>query len=374
MRRRVTLLVWGLCGLSSLAQIAPPAPVAAPTPAAVLGLDGGAATLAVPKVLAPGGLPPTASAATEPRPTTRGASGRMVTSTSVGSSSYSQIPSLVLKFSETDEASNSGMEEGLAIMTKLIEEDLRKGVGEGGVDKAMGIDLVYTGSRSVRAMYMEGFGALFMIKVNFPVYSPEANKEPKEPVPAAVSEWERAKRELYGQTSERWSESGSVSSRSKYNPAQVEALKKLLMQTMKNAANIHDMRPEEWISFSVFGHPVALSKSKKVSVKSANKPRPQSVNALALPPLGGDDAEPQAQQQQQTQGLGSANRNYGTVSSVQLSQNGTVMTMRAKRSDVDAFASGKISFEEFAKLVETQSYFGNGYGVLSVNSWLKGRE
>jgi hypothetical protein len=363
MKRRITLLVWTVCGLSSLAQVAPPA---APTPAQELGIAGAAPGAPNPKVVAaPNGLS-SIPVATELRGNVRTtATGRFLTSTTAGSSVYSQIPSLVLKFSASDEVANSRMEEDLAIMTKLIEEDLRKGVGEGGVDKALGIDLVYTGSRSVRAMYMEGFGALFMIKVNFPVYSPETTKETNESVPSTVSEWERAKRELYGQTSDRWSESGTISSRAKYSATQVEALKKLLMQTMKRTANIRDMRPDEWISFSVFGHPVALSKPKKSVAEKNNKKRTLTpVNAL---PAAGATEEPESAQQS---GLGGSKGNFST-SSVQLSQNGTVMTVRAKRSDVEAFSKGKISVDDFAKVVETQSYFGNGYGVLSVNSWLK---
>jgi hypothetical protein len=363
MKKRITLMVWAVCGLSSLAQVAPPA---APTPADELGIGRAPGALNPKAATAPSALsaPP---AAPELRGNVRTtAAGRFLsaTSTTAGTSSYSQIPSLVLKFSEVDEGANDTMEEGLAIMTKLIEEDLKKGVGEGAVDKALGLDLVYTGSRSVRAMYMEGFGVLFMIKVNFPVYSPEKTKETKEAPPSGLSEWERAKRELYGQTSDRWAESGTVSSRSKYNPTQVETLKKLLMHTMTNTANIKGMHADEWVSFSVFGHPVAMSKTKKTAEKTSKKRTGSAVTAL--PAAGaGDETEPLP-----GGGLGSVKVNYSS-SPVQVSQNGTVMTLRAKRSDIEAFAKGQLGMDDFAKVVQTQSYFGNGYGVLSVNSWLK---
>ena len=244
------------------------------------------------------------------------------------------------------------MEEDLAIMTKLVENDLRKGVGEDGNDKPLGIDLVYTGTRSVRAMYMEGFGVLMMIKVNFPVFAPdrlEARDTPRQP---EVSDWEQAKRQLYGQQAK---ESSAVHSRSRYNQAQVHALKKMLILTMKNATNIHDIQPEEWLSFSVFGHPVATSKVAKPVVERNRKSGAARNFAGEVAP---QDAEP----------FGSSS----TPSSfkVQVSQNGTVMTLRARRGDIEAFARGKTSYEDFARLVQTQSYFGNGYGVLSLNSWM----
>src|SRR5205085_1060704 len=48
---------------------------------------------------------------------------------------------------------------------------------------------------------------------------------------------------------------------------------------------------------------------------------------------------------------------------------GTVLSLRVKKSDVDAFANGKLDFETFAKKAEQHSYPGNGYGITSINSW-----
>jgi hypothetical protein len=139
----------------------------------------------------------------------------------------------------------------------------------------------------------------------------------------------------------------------------VEALKKVLMQSMKNTANIRELKPDEWVSFSVFGHPVALSKVKKGSSEKSSKRKVAAASAAGAP---AQEPEPLKQ---------TGSRTYAVSSSSQVSADGTVMTLRAKRKDVEAFASGKLSADEFAKLVQTQSYFGNGYGVLSVNSWLK---
>ena len=46
-----------------------------------------------------------------------------------------------------------------------------------------------------------------------------------------------------------------------------------------------------------------------------------------------------------------------------------MLTLRVKKSDVDAFARGQSNLETFQKQAVFNAYIGNGYGVLSVNSW-----
>jgi hypothetical protein len=348
MKKKATILVWAVCGYSCIAQVSP---IALQTPAAGLGLSGGGAAGAV---MTPRPLNPPATLSAPGQRSTSSSRYSSLSGLGTSSSAYTQIPSLVLKFTGEDEASNSAMEEDLAIMTKLVETDLKKGVGEGGVEDRLGFPMLYTGTRSVRAMYMEGFGVLFMIKVNFPVFAPdqaEARETARQP---ELSDWEQAKRQLYGQQAK---DTSTVSSRAKYNQAQVDTLKKLLMLTMRNATNIHNLRPEEWLSFSVFGHPVATGKSGK---PGAEKPNKKTVVKRTV----NEDGELTVQEADQPS-------NYAASSAqVHVSQNGTVMTLRARRGDIESFARGKTSLDEFSKLVQTQSYFGNGYGVLSLNSWM----
>ena len=52
------------------------------------------------------------------------------------------------------------------------------------------------------------------------------------------------------------------------------------------------------------------------------------------------------------------------------SHQGTVLTLRVKDSDVSAFASDKMNFEDFSKKVTVNQYAGTGYGLTSVNSWI----
>jgi hypothetical protein len=348
MKRKIVLLIWAAYSYSCLGQVFGGAPQSSP---AGVGLSGGGAVGAVMPVPRAGNQ--SLSTTPEVRSTQRSNTSARYTlgGLAPSGSAYTQIPSLVLKFASEDEVSNNVMEEDLAIMTKIVENDLKKGVGEGGVEYKMDIPMIYTGSRSVRAMYMEGFGVLFMIKVNFPVYAPDSFEAKETPRQPELSEWETARRQLYALPTK---DSSSASSRSKYKQAQVDTLKKLLIQTMRNATNIHNLQPEEWLSFSVFGHPVVVSKPNKLSGEKLRKLTKRAVT---------DEGEVTVQEAYQA-------ANYQSSGQTQVSQNGTVLTLRAKRGDIEAFAAGKLGLDEFTKLVQTQSYFGNGYGVLSLNSWM----
>jgi hypothetical protein len=48
---------------------------------------------------------------------------------------------------------------------------------------------------------------------------------------------------------------------------------------------------------------------------------------------------------------------------------GTVLTLRVKKSDVDAFEKGKLDFKAFEKAARFNAYPGSGYDVTTVNSW-----
>lgn len=50
---------------------------------------------------------------------------------------------------------------------------------------------------------------------------------------------------------------------------------------------------------------------------------------------------------------------------------GTVLTIRAKKSDVDALAKGELDLEAFKSRVMINTYTGHGQDITSVNSWIQ---
>jgi len=254
------------------------------------------------------------------------------------------IPPIVVRFSVGENDDVSALEEDLAVMGKIIDRSLERAFGKETPDVRMGIPMVLSsGGRSVRAMYTEGFGALFTLKVNFPLMAPRVATDTKPE--SGESDWDRAKEELYNQAEDNWiSEEGALPA-IEYDPARVEALKRDLLISLKNASNIRGLKPNEFLTVTAFGTPsLAQSHSSKW------------VNGTGA-------------------GIGSNNRE-GSSAGVRgrLSSDGhrgTVLAIRVKKADIDAFAKASGKLAELQSKATINTYRGYGYGVPSVNSWVK---
>lgn len=256
-------------------------------------------------------------------------------------SSGSSVPPVVIQFGSKSTDAIATMEEHLAIMTQIIDDALAR-VGEDGPDEKMGIKLYYTsGGKSVRALYLENFGPLFMVKVNFPVHGP-ATMELKETEKPDDSEWNDARRRVLGFPDEkRWT---GGSSGVPYDAARVEDLKKQLIAALKNATNMKGVKPDEFVTVTVFGSPAASGDTGREWTTSPGG-RGASVGATRLQTVVSSDKD-----------------------SARSSSQGTVLTLRIKKSDIDA---AKEDTAALAKKTLVHTYAGNGHGLSSVNSWIR---
>src|SRR5437764_4633460 len=132
---------------------------------------------------APGSQPPLAAVAPSPVEIKRNRATASVGNPGVAyRSAGDSIPPLVIQFSSTNQNVIQEWEEDLTVMTRLIEEALQRAADEDLTDVPfkLGIPItLVTANRSVRPLFLEGFGALFMIKVNFPVVPPSKIDEEK---------------------------------------------------------------------------------------------------------------------------------------------------------------------------------------------------
>ncbi len=270
------------------------------------------------------------------------------------SSSSDSVPPVVIRFGPTDSTAVGTMEEDLAVMTYIIDRAMDR-AGEDVPAQSMNIPLIYTsGGRSVRSMYLEGFGPLFMIKVNFPVHAPA---EPKpEPAEKTSSEWEEAKQNLYGAQEVQWMTTSGVP----YEAERVDLLKKHLLQALKNASNIRGVEPDEHITIAVFGSPAPSAVARGAGGGGMGAGFSAGVGDATL----ANTVEPFQQ-------LPYGTRSGKTLKLERTALKGTVLTLRVKKSDVDAAAKGTLDPEAFAKTATVNTYAGNGYGLTSVNSWLR---
>jgi hypothetical protein len=305
------------------------------------------------------------------------------------------IPPVVVQFTAAERGKVEILEEDLSVMTRLIEKNLERGLGEEAVPYKMNIPLLVTSSgRSVRAMYAEGIGALFMIKLNLPLIGPSRADAKK--ADASDSEWDRIRKEMQGE--EEAAALTGTPANSDFDESHVESLKTLLLQTLKHASNIRSLRPDEFVAVSVFGSEsgsgvaVTPGNSSKSSSKrkgtvspsatstDPGQPTKDAPNSVTVVPAlnatvaatpaaapaggakGGSAAEPASAGFSQNYYLEASRRGYSR---------GTVMTLRVKKSDVDAFAKGELNLDGFKKRATLNAYNGNGYGVTSLNSWIQ---
>jgi hypothetical protein len=285
-------------------------------------------------------------------------------------SSGSSVPPVVIQFGGNSPDGIAKMEEDLEVMTHIIDRALDR-MGENVPDEKMGIRLIYSGGKSVRALYLENFGPLFMVKVNFPVHAP-SDAQTKSEEKEEDSEWNRVRRTLYGQSEDvRW-----VSSGVPYEAERVEALKKQLVAAVKNASNMKGVKPDEHVTITVFGTPALVGTSETRSKRSVSGSGSGSSggggsggglgqSSSAGAGVVGLEVTPKTS----VAAVNEKVKSLQKLESARTALQGTVLTLRVKKSDIDAAANE--SDETLMKKVAFNTYSGNGQGVTSVNSWIR---
>jgi len=206
------------------------------------------------------------------------------------------------------------------LLNKALEE-LPGGPGNG--KKVMGIDVFFSPYGSpLRTLYLDNYGAVFFLNVNFPLIAP-AEKHPEEK-PTGDTAWEEARQEVYGKRfpNEELAE--------QYSQEKVDRLKDTLYEALKNATNIRGLKPEEFVTLWVCGG-------------NSNGPRYHVVK----------NGQP-------------GNGGMNVIGADQLISGGrrTILTIRARKSEIDDYAKGKVSPEEFQKHSRLTAYTGDGGGGL----------
>jgi len=180
--------------------------------------------------------------------------------------------------------------------------------------------IFHQSSRATEGIYLQGFGAMFFMGVNFPLSPPpkvqvDKSDEGADPV------WEQTKRQILASGKD--PEVDYVHERDaaagRYDSEQVEELKTKLIKALKHAANIRILKKDESVTLVVAGNLPGLV----VGEYCDEPPRYQYL----FP--------------------GTAKK--GTSRS-------SLMTIRAKKSDVDAFSKGELDLDAFRKKVVIFTY------------------
>lgn len=229
---------------------------------------------------------------------------------------------LVVRFSENESNETASLESDLAVMSHLLRSTISEKFGAlQGQKNVLGVNVSFVpGSKPIRTIYIQDYGALFLLEVGFPLDPSLKSEDAPKEKEATDSTWEQAKKEYYGIARGR---RGFSAPDVPYDQQRADALKEALLEALRNASNIRGLKPNDSISVCVAG---------------SNTIRP--IADQGQPGKGGE-------------GTDILWPRYGNAG-VQTQR--SFFSIRVKKSDVDALSAGRMTTEVFAKRAMVGSY------------------
>ncbi|MEA3226623.1 MAG: hypothetical protein U9Q07_11800 [Planctomycetota bacterium] len=189
------------------------------------------------------------------------------------------------------------------------------------------------GSRgAIQSMYLQGYGVLFLMNVDFPLSPPpqvegkeeaEKKKEDTDPV------WDQVKRDMYEPQAARRRKADRPAK--EYDAEKVENLKTTVISALKHAANIRNLKPDESVVVTIAGSGGSVGNVTTVMTHTGQvliHDKDKRITRLVDAPQPGD------------LGLSAP----------------AVLIIRVKKSDIDGLARGDFDSDQFRQRVQMLSY------------------
>lgn len=244
-----------------------------------------------------------------------------------GSRSGNASDVLVIPSAEITTEDVATITEDMNIMSGIFEKSLQQAQIKVNSMFMTGSDpfRMFTLSKpSTQGMYLQGYGALFLMKVDFPL-SPgpqdeEKPEEQQEKEEDADPVWTQMKRDMYEPEKSRKEQ--TKRSENKYDAEKVENLKTAFIKSLKHATNIRSLKPDESVILTITGSHHSSGYKSIRTIPGRNEVIVIDKNNKSQI-LTGDQ-----------------------VGNVGLSLP-TVLVIRAKKSDIDRFAKADLDFDQF---------------------------
>jgi hypothetical protein len=267
---------------------------------------------------------------------------------------------LVVPANEVKAQDIAEITEDMQVMSLILDERFKETRRVRGVFTDFG-DFFGRDNRQTEAIYLQGYGVLFSMEVNF-AFSPSPKPQGQEAEQTAEnvdSTWQRARQQMFSPGDSRIS-SGSDSTE-EYNSQMVEELKRDLITTLKHAANIRGVQPDEWIILTVIGGGRQFG-----GVYGGGGFMMGGMGGMyESTPYGGASSggmgglrggySSSGYGGGMGGGMGGFGGGIGGFGGAGAST-ATVLTIRAKKSDIDAFAKGEQDYEQFRRKVQIFTY------------------
>jgi hypothetical protein len=264
--------------------------------------------------------------------------------------------------------------EDMQVMSHILDERFKETRRVQGAFTDFG-DFFGRDNRTTEATYLQGYGVLFSMEVNF-AFSPPPKPQGQgaEQTDENVdSTWQKARQQMFSPGT--FKGSGRSASADEYDSRMVEELKRDLITTLKHAANIRGMQIDEWIILTVIG-----GGRQSGGVFGGRGAMMGSMGGGMMGGMGGSMG-----------GFGGGSGGGGMGGGMMGGMSGggmmggmmgggmgggmmgggmggmtgfdemgvsaaTVLTIRAAKCDVDAFAKGEQDYEQFRRKVQIFTY------------------
>lgn len=245
---------------------------------------------------------------------------------------------LVIPSAETKAEDVAAIAEDMNVMSRIFENNLEQAripTVRGGLfasSRDPWVALLGGGS-AIQGMYLQGYGALFLMKVDFPLSAPpQAQEQPKaEQKTDADPVWEQMRREMY--EPQEAGRGPSKEPEQKYDPEKLENLKTTLVKALKHAANIRSLASGESVILVVAGS--GESGGARVSAIHGGHVAFSQRNQIVVAAKSSDGTD------ETTTIVKAPSSSQPTYFSP------TALVIRAKKSDIDEFAKGSLDADQF---------------------------
>ncbi len=278
----------------------------------------------------------------------------------------------------------------LQVMSHIFDERFKEPRTIKGMFTDFG-DFFGRDNRETEAIYIQGYGTLFLMEVNF-IFTPPPKSQEQEDEETAEDvdpTWQRAKQKIF--SPQGLGGGSEFVSEERYNVEKIDQLKTELIRTLKHAANIRNLTPDEWIILTVIGqsrqpgefyedyYRSAAPRSNYSSSYSASEQSASSEGGGYAASRSSGVAGGYGGMGGMGGGIGGMSRGRGGMGGFGGGMMGgmagygemmggmagygemslpsaTVMTIRAKKTDVDDFARDELDFDQFQEMVEIFTY------------------
>jgi hypothetical protein len=184
------------------------------------------------------------------------------------------------------------------------------------------------GRNELDALYLEGYGAVFLLEVDYPLApAPTAEKHGEKGAAEVDEAWEEARREVRGRPGSESLPYLRERQGPTYEEQRVEGMKVRMLEALRQGRNIRALRPDETLTVVVSG-PAPGGRARVAKVRTSRREGD-----------GGDGStEVKVRKEIVEQGTPS----------------GSVLTLRVRKSELEQLAKETLKWDDFVKRVGVQ--------------------